>query len=303
MDELLNIVKDALEIGLIWSLLALGIFIAFRVLEFADLTAEGAVTMGGAVAASLILKGAPPFIATLLSVAGGFLAGIVTGILHTKLKIPAILSGILTMTGLYSVNLRILGKSAVHLGDAATIYTFPRGIIENAFVAETLTTFLVVVIIFFVLYWFFGTEIGMSIRATGMNKKMARAQGINTDIMIIFGLALANALVALCGALHAQSANSANMDVGTGTIVIGLAAIILGEILFGKRSFKNWLISVILGSVAYEVLVGVAIALGLNPNDLKLLQAILIAFILALPLVKKIRAAKQRRKEGAYNRA
>lgn len=125
MDELLNIVKDALEIGLIWSLLALGIFIAFRVLEFADLTAEGAVTMGGAVAASLILKGAPPFIATLLSVAGGFLAGIVTGILHTKLKIPAILSGILTMTGLYSVNLRILGKSAVHLGDAATIYTFP----------------------------------------------------------------------------------------------------------------------------------------------------------------------------------
>lgn len=302
MDEIWNIVKDALEIGLIWSLLALGIFIAFRVLEFADLTAEGAITMGGAIATSLILTDIPPFLATIAAVLGGFIAGIVTGVLHTKLKIPAILSGILTMTALYSINLRILGRSAVHLGDANTIFFFGRGLIGDVFIADTLTTLLVVLIVFFALYWFFGTEVGMSIRATGMNQKMARAQGINTDVMIIFGLAIANALIALCGALNAQSANSANMDVGKGTIVIGLAAIILGEILFGKRSFKNWLIAVILGTIVYEILVGIAIELGLDPNDLKLLQAILIAFILSLPLLKKLRANGRYRK-GVENHA
>ena len=224
MDEIWNIVKDALEIGLIWSLLALGIFIAFRVLEFADLTAEGAITMGGAIATSLILTDIPPFLATIAAVLGGFIAGIVTGVLHTKLKIPAILSGILTMTALYSINLRILGRSAVHLGDANTIFFFGRGLIGDVFIADTLTTLLVVLIVFFALYWF-GTEVGMSIRATGMNQKArSRNQYRPHDH---FGLAIANALI-LCGSVE-RRAQQRQCGRRKGTIVIRLAAIILGK--------------------------------------------------------------------------
>jgi putative ABC transport system permease protein len=267
--------------------MTLGIFISFRVLDFADLTAEGTVTLGSAMATALILQGLPPLVATLIALLAGFLAGGITGILHTKLKIPPILAGIISMTGLYSINLRVMGKASIYLGDKDTIYTFFRKMINDPFLSKTITTLIVVVIIFLILYWFFGTEIGMSIRSTGMNQKMSRAQGINTNLMIILGLAIANALIAVSGALSAQSAKSANMDVGKGTIVIGLASIIIGEVVFGKRTFKNWLLSVILGSIIYQALVGVAIALGLNPNDLKLLQAILIAFILALPLIKK----------------
>lgn len=287
MDTIYYIIEDAIEIGLIWSLMTLGIFISFRVLNFADLTAEGTITLGSAIAASLVIGNVPPLIATIIAGIGGFLAGMITGILHAKLKIPAILAGIITMTGLYSINLRVMGKASIYIGDADTIYVYLRKIIDNPFISKAITTLFIVIIIFFVLYWFFGTEIGMSLRATGMNQKMARAQGINTSTMIILGLALANTLIALCGALVAQSDRSANMDVGKGTIVIGLASIIIGEVIFGKRSFKNWLISVILGSIVYQGLVGIAIALGLNPNDLKLLQAILIATILALPLIQK----------------
>jgi len=295
MDIIFYILQDAIEIGLIWSLMTLGIFISFRVLKFADLTAEGAVTLGSAISIALILADVSPFIATVVAFTGGFIAGIITGLLHTKLKIPAILAGIISMTGLYSINLRVMGKASIYIGDAGTIYSFFRNLIDQPFLAKTITTLLVVVIVFNMLYWFFGTEIGMSVRATGMNQKMARAQGISTDIMIILGLALANGLIALSGALSAQSAKSANMDIGKGTIVIGLASIILGEVIFGKRSFKNWLISVILGSIIYQGLVGVAIAVGIKPNDLKLLQAILIAFILAMPLLKRKVATKTNR--------
>ncbi|MDD4076635.1 MAG: ABC transporter permease [Bacilli bacterium] len=297
MEVIFYILQDAVEIGLIWSLMTLGIFISFRVLEFADLTAEGAVTLGSAISVALLLNNVPPLVATIIALIGGFVAGAITGLLHTKLKIPAILAGIISMTGLYSINLRIMGKASIYVGDNSTIYSFFQTLIKEPFMAKTLTTIIVVVLIFLILYCFFGTEIGMSIRATGMNQKMARAQGINTDIMIILGLAIANALIALSGALSAQSDKSANMDIGKGTIVIGLASIILGEVIFGKRTFKNWLISVILGSVIYQALVGIAIALGLNPNDLKLLQAILIAFILAMPLIKKKQAKRSSRKE------
>jgi putative ABC transport system permease protein len=302
LEDILYILKDAVEIGLIWSLMTLGIFISFRVLDFADLTAEGTVTMGSAIATALILADIPPVMATIIALVGGFVAGAVTGILHTKLKIPAILAGIISMTGLYSINLRIMGKASIYLGDKATIYTFFRSLIDDPFVSKTLTTLIVLTVIVLIIYWFFGTEIGMSIRATGMNQKMARAQGINTEIMIILGLAIANALIALSGALSAQSAKSANMDIGRGTIVIGLASIIIGEVIFGKRTFKNWLISVILGSIIYQALVGVAIALGLNHNDLKLLQALLIALILSLPLLKKI-YLQRRKKDGVVRGA
>ncbi|MDD3999822.1 MAG: ABC transporter permease [Bacilli bacterium] len=296
LESIYYIFQDGLELGLIWSLMTLGIFISFRVLNISDLTAEGTLTLGSAIALALIINDVPPVIATIIAFIGGFIAGVITGILHTKLKIPAILAGIISMTGLYTINLRVLGKAAIYT-DANTIYSFARSLFEQAFIAKTITTLVVVIIIFFILYWFFGTEIGMSLRATGMNQKMARAQGINTHLMIILGLGIANALIALSGALSAQSMKSANMDIGKGTIVIGLASIIIGEVIFGKRSFKNWLISVILGSIVYQSLVGVAIALGLDPNDLKLLQAILIAFILSLPLIKK--SIKSRKKEVA----
>lgn len=286
-EYLFYIVKDAVELGLIWSLMALGIFISFRILNYADLTVEGSITLGSAISISLILSGVNSFLALFISMIGGFIAGAITGVLHTKLKIPAILAGIISMTGLYSINLRVMGKAAIYLGDENTIYSFLRSIINDQFVAKASTSLVVVILIFFVLYWFFGTEIGMSLRATGMNPKMARAQGINTDIMIILGLAIANALVSLSGGLVAQSQRNANMDLGKGTIVIGLASIIIGEVIFGKRSFKNWLISVILGSIVFNAIIGIAIQFGMNPNDLKLIQAILIAIILALPLLQK----------------
>lgn len=301
LESILYILKDAIELGLIWSIMTLGIFISFRVLDFADLTAEGTVTLGSAIATALIIGNVPPLVATIIALLGGFLAGALTGILHTKLKIPAILAGIISMTGLYSINLRVMGKASIYLGDLNTIYTYLRSFINDSFLAKGLTTLIIVFIIFMILYWFFGTEIGMSIRATGMNQKMSKAHGINTDLMIILGLAISNALIAVSGALSAQNAKSANMDIGKGTIVIGLASIIIGEVIFGKRSFKNWLISVILGSIIYQALVGVAIALGLNPNDLKLLQAILIALILGLPLFKKTLHSHNKNKEVSSN--
>lgn len=290
MSEILEtigyIFKDASELGLIWSIMTLGIFISYRVLDFADLTAEGTVTLGGAIASSLILKDIGPVPAILLSMLGGMAAGFFTGILHTKFKIPPILAGIITMTGLYSINLRVMGKASLYLSDKTTIYSYLRDWFSDPFYSKVITTFVVVILLMILLYWFFGTEIGMSLRSTGMNQKMSRAQGINTHAMIILGLTISNGLVAISGAMNVQSARSSNMDLGKGTIVIGLASIILGEVLFGKRTFKNWLISVVLGSFVYQALVGIAIALGLNANDLKLLQALLIAIILALPLLK-----------------
>lgn len=293
LEILRNIIQDGIELGLIWSLMTLGIFISFRVLDFADLTVEGTVTLGAGIAISMLNNGAHPLVSTLVALLGGFAAGIFTGILHAKLRIPAILAGIITMTGLYTINLRVMGSAFIGT-DRDTLYAFFGGFIDNPFLSKAITALLVVVIFFFLLYWFFGTEIGMSIRATGMNQKMARAQGINTHVMIILGLALANALVAVSGALSAQSMRGANMDIGRGSIVIGLASIIIGEVIFGKRTFKNWLISVILGSIIYQCLVAVAIALDMNPNDLKLLQAILIAFILSLPLLRKTKLFRKK---------
>lgn len=286
LNDILYIFKDAIELGLIWGIMSLGIFISFRVLDFADLTSEGTVTLGGAISAALILNNVNPLFATLVALIGGMLAGMVTGLLHTKLKIPGILAGIISMTGLYSINLRIMGKASLYLSDMKTIYTLLRKWLNDPFISKALTSFIVVLALFLVIYWFFGTEIGMSIRATGMNQRMSRAQGINTNAMIIIGLAISNGLIAVSGALSVQSVKSSNMDIGKGSIVIGLASIIIGESIFGKKSFKSWLISVILGSIIYQALVGVAIFLGINANDLKLLQAILIAIILAIPLFK-----------------
>ncbi len=293
-EEILHIVKDGIELGLIWALLALGVFISYRILDFADLTAEGSITLGAVIAAAMLINTGNIWLAMILALVGGFCAGILTGILHTKLKIPPILSGIIMMTALYSVNLRVLGRASVYLGDSKTIYTFLRTLIDDPFIAKSLTSLFILAIVFVVTYLMFGTQIGISIRATGMNDKMAKAQGINTSLMIIFGLGLSNAVIALGGALLTQSSRSANLEIGRGTIVIGLASIIIGEALFGKRTFKNWLISIFLGSIVFQIIIGVAISIGLNPNDLKLIQAFLIAIILATPEIKKF----IKRKEG-----
>jgi putative ABC transport system permease protein len=302
IESFIFILKDATELGLIWGIMALGIFISFRVLDFSDLTSEGTVTLGGAMATSLILSEVSPIIATIAAIIVGFLAGMITGFLHTKLRIPGILAGIITMTGLYSINLRIMGKASLHLGDLDTIYSPLINLINDpndSFLPIALTVLLIVALVFLFIYYFFGTELGMSIRITGMNQTAARSQGINTNLMIILGLGISNALISLSGALSVQNSGSSNMDIGKGAIVIGLVSIIIGEVIFGKRTFKNWLISVILGSIIYQALVGIAIVLGLNPNDLKLLQAILIAIILGLPVIKPF--LKKYKSKGATN--
>ncbi|MHC1717553.1 MAG: ABC transporter permease, partial [Acidaminococcaceae bacterium] len=215
------------------------------------------------------------------------LAGVVTGILHTKLKIPALLAGILTMIALYSVNLRIMGKANLSLLRVDTVFTFIKSIgLSNAqavFVVGLVST----VLFGLLMYWFFGTEIGAAIRATGFNQQMIRAQGIDTNVTIISGLLISNALVAISGALIAQSNGFADVGMGVGTIVIGLASVIIGEVLFGTRSFKNCLISVVLGSVVYRFVIALVLQMGMPPNDLKLFTSVLVAFALSMPLFKK----------------
>lgn len=287
LEQIGYIFKDGIELGLIWALLALGVFISFRILDFADLTAEGTITLGASIAAITIINVDSVVLALVLAIIGGFLAGIITGLLHTKLKIPPILSGIIMLTALYSINKLVLQKASVTLTRNKTIYSFFDSIFSNAFISYSLTSVIILILVIVGVYFLFGTEVGIGLRATGMNEKMAKVQGINTDRMIVFGLALSNAIIALCGALIAQSDGHATLDLGRGTIVIGLASIIIGEILFGKRTFKNWLISVVAGSIIFQVLVASAIALGLNPDIFKLMQAILIAIILGMPVIKE----------------
>lgn len=273
--------------GLLWSIMALGLYITFRVLDIADLTVEGSFPLGAAVAASILAGGGSLYWAVIAAMFAGMVAGVVTGILHTKLKIPALLAGILTMIALYSVNLRVMGKANLSLLRIDTIFTYVRSLTG----LDNVTTVLVVgivstAIIGALIYWFFGTEIGAAIRATGYNPQMIRAQGVDTNITIILGLLISNALVAISGALIAQNNGFADVGMGTGTIVIGLASVIIGEVLFGTRSFKNCIVSVVFGSVVYRIVIAVVLQLGMPPNDLKLFTAILVAFALSLPILK-----------------
>ncbi|WP_288319883.1 ABC transporter permease [uncultured Parasutterella sp.] len=282
-----DLIISTVSQGLLWAIMALGVFLTFRVLDIADLSVEGTFPLGAAVAATLIDAGHSVWLAMLMAIIAGAIGGTVTALLTTKLKIPALLAGILTMIGLYSVNLMVMGKANVPLLRADTVFTMTM----DAFgVSQTVATLIVGIVatadVGFVMYWFFGTVLGTAIRATGCNAQMARAQGVNTDIMVILGLLISNALVALSGALVAQSNGFADVGMGTGTIVIGLASVIIGEVLFGTRSFKNWLISVVLGSIIYRIVIAVVLELGMPPNDLKLFTAVLVAIALSLPLVK-----------------
>lgn len=296
---MLEILIPTIAQGLLWSLLALGVYITFRVLDIADLSVEGTFPLGAAVAASCIVAGLPLFVAFLLAVLAGCAAGAVTGWLTTKLRIPALLSGILTMIGLYSVNLRVMGRANVSLLGSDTVYSWGLA----AGLTEAQTTFVVGAIacaaVVGLIYWFFGTEIGLALRATGFNPQMSRAQGVNTDSMVVLGLLISNGLVALSGALVAQSNGFADAGMGVGTIVIGLASVIIGEVLFGTRSFKNCLISVVLGSVVYRLVIALVLEMGMPPNDLKLFTAILVAIALSLPLIQsRLKAASHASKRA-----
>ena len=282
--------------GLLWSILALGVFLTYRVLDIADLTVEGSYPLGAAVAISHIASGGSPITAIILAFAAAAIAGAVTGLLHTKLQIPALLAGILTMIGLYSINLRVMGgKSNISILRMENIYTFfgNFGLDKNMSILVCGLIFVAAIIVF--LYWFFGTEIGAAIRATGSNKQMIRAQGVNTDVTTIICLMLGNGLIGIAGALIGQSQSFADAGMGTGTIVIGLASIIIGEVLFGTRNFMNWLLAIVGGSIAYRFVVAIVLQLGFNQNDMKLLTAIMVALALAMPLIK----TKFGKKKGA----
>ena len=288
-----NLIISTIAQGLLWALLALGVFITFRILDVADLTVEGSFPMGAAISAVLITMGVNPWITVLVAGVGGMIAGAVTGWIHTKLKIPALLAGILTMIALYSVNLHIMGKANISLLRMDTVYSAIHSMgISNA-VALTIIGVVVTVVVGLFLFWFFGTELGTSIRATGVNPQMIRAQGVNTDTMIVLGLLLSNGFVAVSGALIAQSQGFADIGMGVGTIVIGLASVIIGEVLFasssvvrklfGNSSFVLSLVAVVFGSIIYRIVIATVLYLGMPPNDLKLFTAILVALALSLP--------------------
>ncbi|ANB91834.1 ABC transporter permease [Moraxella ovis] len=278
----------ALESGLIYALMALGVLISFRILDFPDLTADGSFPLGGAVAALAIISGINPWMACILGMFAGAAAGTVTALLNVKLGILHLLSGILVMTALYSVNLRIMGAPNLSLLGEPTVFApFIQG--GNGVWVRVLVTLGVVVIAKLFLDWFFSTETGLAMRATGSNAKMAQAQGINTSWMIVLGMAISNGLIALSGALFVQTQGGADVSIGIGTIVIGLAAVIIGEtVLTAKRIF--WItLSVIIGAVLYKLFIQIALSsqtlrsIGFGPQDLNLVTALLVVIVLMLP--------------------
>lgn len=291
MDAILMAMRGAVSQGVIWGIMTIGVYLTYRVLDYADLTVEGSFALGGIVSAILIMTGIDPLLSLFIATIAGMVAGVVTGFLHTKLKIPAILSGILSMIALYSINLVISGNKAnitllnkdTVISKFTNLFTF----IENKTTASLIIGICFSVILIIVLYWFFGTEIGAIIRSTGTNEHMTRAMGGNTDRMKIVGLLLSNGLVALSGGLLAQSQGYADVGMGTGAIVIGLASVIIGEVIFGKRfNFAYKLASVVLGSVVYRIIIAVVLQLGLKSYYLKLLTALIVALALSIPVIK-----------------
>ena len=287
---LLQAMQGAVSQGILWSIMTLGVYITFKVLDFADLTVDGSFATGGAVTAILISHGMNPFLSLLFALAAGMVCGFITGFLHTKLEIPGILAGILTMIALYSINIRIMGQANIPLLGISTIITSVSAVYPalsvNMISLIIGLLFSVAVIAF--LYWFFGTEIGCSVRATGNNEYMVRALGVNTDKTKILGLVLSNGLVALSGAMVAQSQGYADVGMGTGTIMIGLASVIIGEVLMGNRfSFAYKLLSVVVGSVIYRMVIALVLRFGMKSTDLKLFTSIIVAIALAIPVVKR----------------
>ena len=290
MGSLINALPGAVSQGLVWGIMALGVYVTYRILDVADLTVDGSLATGGAVCVMLIRAGVNPWVAILAALVAGGVAGLVTALLHTKCGIPAILAGILTQLALYSVNLRVMGgKSNQPVSvDKYNLIVSQRYVRELKLTNPMIPIVIILAVIIGILYWFFGTEKGCSIRATGANKTMARAQGINPDNDIILGLVISNALVALSGALIAQYQGSVDVNMGRGAIVIGLAAVIIGEVVFKKikHNFAGTLAFVTFGAVIYYIVIQITLLLGLNTNDLKLITAIIVGLFLALPYWK-----------------
>ncbi|MGI6699114.1 MAG: ABC transporter permease [Christensenellales bacterium] len=289
----------AITQGLIWGLMAMGVYVTFRVLNVSDLTVDGTLATGGAVCVMLVRSGVPVGLAVLIAFLVGLLCGLSTAFLHTKWGIPAILAGILSQLALYSVNLRIMASKAnVSISvDRYTLLISQRYVREPSLRNPLFVLIILTVAIIAMLYWYFGTESGSALRATGANPRMARAQGINTDCQITLGLMLANGMVALAGALLAQYQGFADVNMGRGAIVIGLAAVIIGEVLTQKIfiNFALKLLAVSIGSIVYFLVLQVVLQLGLNTNDLKLISALIVAIFLALPHFS------QRMKKGQNN--
>ena len=296
LASLLKMLPDAAAQGLIWGILALGVFITYKLLDFADLTVDGSICTGGAVAALLILNGVPVVFAMIAAFCAGALAGLLTAILHTKMGIPPILSGILTQLALYSINLRIMGKSML----AVSVDKYDLLVSVRNQGTSCLVALIFVAAIIGVLYWFFGTELGCAVRATGANGNMSRAQGINTDTMKLVGLVLSNGLVGLSGALYTQYLGSVTVNMGRGAIVIGLAAVIIGEVLFSKifRNFALRMAGVVIGAILYYVVIALVVQLGLNTDDLKLFSAAFVALALYVPHWKSQHAGRNLQKGG-----
>lgn len=287
----------AVSQGVLWGIMALGVYITFKILDFADMTVDGSFALGGCVCALLIVRGVNPLLAVLVATIAGSIAGLVTGFLTTKFKIPGILAGILVQLALYSINLHVLGGPNQPL---TRVHTTIMDWINKSFklseffpYSATSVSSLITGIIFTgaaiaILYWFFGTELGSAIRSTGDNAAMSRSQGINTDSMQILALMIANALVAMSGSLVMQQQRFGDVSMGIGTIVIGLASIIIGEVIFGKRFGFWWsLLSVVFGSVIYRLIIALVLQLGMKTQDLKLLSAVVVAIALSVPVLKQ----------------
>ena len=305
-EQLLNALPGSVSQGLIWSIMAIGVYLTYRILDVADLTVDGSFATGGAVAVVLILNGCNLWLAMLAAFVAGLLAGAITGLLHTTMGIPPILAGILTQLSLYSINLKIMGKAnqSINVNQTDLLISL-RWVKDLAFHNPLITVGIVLVISIALLYWFFGTEMGCGIRATGTNMNMARAQGINTGANKVLGIMLSNGLVAFSGAFLAQYQGFADVKMGQGSIVIGLAAVIIGEALFGKI-FKNFalrLLSVAFGSIIYYIVIQAVITLGFDANLLKLLSAAIVAVFLAIPFWKKKYSESHIRRRGGKGNA
>ncbi len=286
MSSLINALPGAVAQGLIWGIMAIGVFITYKVLDLADLTVDGTMCTGGAVCCMMTIAGYPMWLCMICAFFAGTVAGFATAILHTKLGIPAILAGILTQLSLYSINLRILDDSA---NKALSVDKYELWVSLRYINNAMLVTGVIIFVLVCVLYWFFGTELGSSIRSTGANPNMSRAQGVNTDLTKIFGLMLSNGLVAVSSALLTQYNGFADVNMGRGAIVIGLAAVIIGEAIFGKISenFAFKLAYVAVGAVIYYIVVQTVVSLKLmSTNDMKLLSAMIVALFLSVPYLK-----------------
>ena len=306
-SSLLNAAPGAIAQGMLWGIMAIGVYITYRILDVADLTVDGSLATGGAVCIMLMRSGCNPWIALLCAFLVGMLAGMATGLLHTRCGIPAILAGILTQLALYSVNLRIMGsKSNQPISvDKYNLVVSQRFVKELSARNPLIPAVVTLAVLIGILYWFFGTEYGSGLRATGANRRMASAQGIDTRVTVTVGLMLSNGLVALSGALLAQYQGAVDVNMGRGAIVIGLAAVIIGEVIFGKifRNFALKLTAAVIGAIIYYIVMNFVLRMGLSTDDLKLLTALVVAVFLTIPYWKGKYFTKVPVKKGGKDNA